>query len=43
MSIFRLNKFFLIELIISRFDNNKLEFKYQNLDQINLLNLNNNL
>jgi hypothetical protein len=36
MSIFRLNKFFWIEILIFRFKINNLEFKYQFLDQINL-------
>jgi len=42
LPIFRLNKIFKIEIIVFRFENNNLEFKYQFFDQINLLNLNNN-
>jgi hypothetical protein len=42
MSIFRLNNLFWIEILIFRFKINNLEFKYQILDQINFLNLNNN-
>jgi len=42
MSIFRLNKFFWVEIPILRFESNNLELKYQLLDQISFLNLNNN-
>jgi hypothetical protein len=42
MSNFRLNKKNWIEILIFRFENNNLEFKYQVLDQIKFLNLNNN-
>ncbi len=42
MSIFRLNNCFWIEILIFRFKNNNWEFKYQGLDQVNFLNLNNN-
>jgi len=42
MSIFTLNNFFRIEMLIFRFKNNNLEFKYEVLDQIKFLNLNNN-
>jgi hypothetical protein len=42
MSMFRLNNVFWIEILILRFENNNLEFKYQFLDQISFLNLNNN-
>jgi hypothetical protein len=42
MLIFKLNNIFWIEILIFRFKNNNLEFKYQNLDQIKFLNLNNN-
>jgi hypothetical protein len=42
MSIFRHNKVFWIEIFIFRFENNNLGFKYQFLDQISFLNLNNN-
>jgi len=42
MSIFRLNNCFWIEILILRFKNNNWEFKYQGLDQVNFLNLNNN-
>jgi hypothetical protein len=40
MSISRFIKFFWIDILISRFENNNLEFKYQFLDQIYILNLN---
>jgi hypothetical protein len=33
MSIFRLNNIFLIEILIFRFENNNLDFKYEYLDQ----------
>jgi len=42
MSIFRLNRVFPIEILISRVENNNLKFKYQFLDQVSFLNLNNN-
>jgi hypothetical protein len=42
MSIFILNNFFWIEILISRFRNNHLECKSQILDQIKFFNLNNN-
>jgi hypothetical protein len=42
MLIFRLNNFFWIEILISKFENNNLEFKYDFLDQISFLNLNKN-
>jgi len=42
MSIFRLNDVFRIKILIFRFENNILEFKYQFLDQISFLNLNYN-
>jgi hypothetical protein len=42
MSMFRFNKCFWTEILIFRFKNNNLEFKYQNLDQILFLSLNNN-
>jgi len=42
LPIFRFNKVFKIEIITFRFENNNLEFKYQFLDQISFLNLNNN-
>jgi len=42
MSIFRLNNIFWVEIPILRFKSNNLEFKYQLLDQISFLNLNNN-
>jgi hypothetical protein len=42
MSVFRLNNVFKIEIIIFRFKNSNLEFKYQFLDQISFLNLNKN-
>jgi len=42
LPIFRVKKVFKIEIIIFRFKNNNLEFKYQFLDQISFLNLNNN-
>jgi hypothetical protein len=41
MSMFRLNKVYWIEILIFRFKNNILEFKYE-LDQLIFLNLNNN-
>jgi len=41
MSIFRLNKVFRIEILLFRFQNNNLEFKYQILDQF-FSDLNNN-
>jgi hypothetical protein len=34
MSIFILNKCFRTKILICRFENNNLEFKYQFLDQI---------
>jgi hypothetical protein len=40
MSIFRLNNVFWIEILIFKFENNNLEFKYQVLNQIIFLNLN---
>jgi hypothetical protein len=40
MSIFGFNNVFWIEILIFRFENNNLEFKYQVLDQIFFLNLN---
>jgi len=40
--MFRLNKFLKFEIIIFRFENNNLEFKYHFLNQISFLNLNNN-
>jgi hypothetical protein len=40
--MFRFNTIFWIEILIFRFENNNLEFKYQFLDQISFLNLNNN-
>jgi len=42
MSIFKLNEFFWIEILIFRFENNNLEIKYQILDEISFLNLNKN-
>jgi hypothetical protein len=42
MSMFTLKKVFWIEVLIFRFKNNNVEFKYQFLDQISFLNLNNN-
>jgi len=42
MSVFRFNKCFWIEILIFRFDNNTLEFKYHFLDQISFFNLNKN-
>jgi hypothetical protein len=42
MSILRFNSVFSIEILISRVENNNLEFKYQFLDQVSFLNLNNN-
>ncbi len=42
LPIFKINKVLKIEIIIFRFKNNNLEFKYQFLDQISFLNLNNN-
>jgi hypothetical protein len=42
MSMFKLNKVFWIEILIFRFENNNLEFKYQVLDQISFLNVNMN-
>jgi hypothetical protein len=36
MPIFRLNDFLKIEILIFRFENNNLEFKYQILNQISL-------
>jgi hypothetical protein len=40
MSIFRLNYYFWIEILIFRFENNNLEIKYQFLDKMMFLNLN---
>jgi len=40
MSIFQFKKIW-IEILIVRIENNNLEFKYQNLDQISFLSLNN--
>jgi hypothetical protein len=40
MSILDSIKFFWIEILIFRFENNNLGFKYQFLDQISFLNLN---
>ncbi len=40
--IFRLNKVFSIEILSLRLKVNNLEFKYQFLDHISFLNLNNN-
>jgi hypothetical protein len=40
--MFRLNKKIPIEILIFRSENNNLESKYQFLDQISILNLNNN-
>jgi len=42
MSICKLNDFLKIEIKIFRFNNNNLELKYQFLDEISFLNLNNN-
>jgi hypothetical protein len=42
MLMLRLNNVFWTELLIFRFKNSNLEFKYQFLDQIYFLNLNNN-
>jgi hypothetical protein len=42
MSIFGINNCFWVEILIFRFENNNLQFKYQILDQIKFLNLNNN-
>jgi hypothetical protein len=42
MLMLRLNKFFWTKILIFRFENNNLEFKYQFLDQTYFLNLNNN-
>jgi len=42
MSIFKLNNIFWVEILILKFEINNLEFKYQILDQIFVLNLNNN-
>jgi hypothetical protein len=42
MSIFRLNKYFWIEILVFWFENNNLEIKYQFFDQISFLNLENN-
>ncbi len=42
MSVFRLNKKNSIEILIFKLKNNNLEFKYQFLDHIHFLNLNNN-
>jgi hypothetical protein len=42
MSMFKLNKVFWIEILISRFENNNLEFKYKALDPIIFFNLNKN-
>jgi hypothetical protein len=42
MSILIFNKFFWMEILIFRFENISLESKYQILDQIKFLNLNNN-
>jgi hypothetical protein len=40
MSIFGLIKKNWIEIFMARIENNNLEFKYQNLDQISFLSLN---
>jgi hypothetical protein len=40
MLIFILNRNFLIEILMFRFENNNLKFKYQFVDQIIFLNLN---
>jgi len=40
--MFRLNKKIQIEILIFKSENNNLESKYQFLDQISILNLNNN-
>jgi hypothetical protein len=42
MSMFRLNKRNWTEILIFKFENNNLEFKYQFLDQVMFLNLNKN-
>jgi hypothetical protein len=42
MLIFILNRNFLIEILMFRFENNNLKFKYQFVDQIIFLNLNKN-
>jgi len=42
MLMFKLNKKFWIEILIFRFKNNNIKFKYKVLDQTIFLNLNNN-